>query len=189
MKDNFNINDYINDLDDDNEYGKILESFDIDLSEISNLMEQYGQKKIVNFKKENEECESPKYAHLTDSGFDLYAAKDYEIAPQTRELISTGIYIEVPENYEIQIRSKSGLALRNGIFVLNSPGTIDEGYTGEIKVILFNTSNETYIVKKGSKVAQGVICPVVSGRWIKLTQVNEIKSKERGDNGFGSTGI
>jgi dUTP pyrophosphatase len=104
-------------------------------------------------------------------------------------LIPTGVHFDVPENYEIQIRSKSGLALNQGLMVLNSPGTVDQGYTGEIKVILFNTTNSSVVIKEGQKIAQAVVCPVVSGKWLNLTKVDIIKDKDRSVNGFGSTGI
>ena len=89
----------------------------------------------------------------------------------------------------MQIRSKSGLALNQGLFVLNSPGTIDSGYQGEIKVILFNTTNQSIKIEKGQKVAQAVLCPVLNGNWVDLVEVKDIESKDRNDNGFGSTGI
>ncbi len=111
------------------------------------------------------------------------------IEPFGRELIPTGIHFDIPENYEIQIRSKSGLALKQGLMVLNSPGTIDQGYTGEIKVIIFNTTNKSVEITKGQKIAQAVMTPVVCGKWIDLTEVENVTSKDREDNGFGSTGI
>jgi dUTP pyrophosphatase len=81
------------------------------------------------------------------------------------------------------------LAINQGLFVLNSPGTVDEGYTGEIKVILFNTTKEKIKIQKGQKIAQAVLCPVVSGKWISFVQVDDVNSKDRNENGFGSTGI
>ena len=91
--------------------------------------------------------------------------------------------------HEIQVRSKSGLAINEGLFVLNSPGTVDSGYNGEIKVIIFNTNQHEYTIKKGTKIAQAVLCPVASGMWVNLVETEKINDKERGSNGFGSTGI
>jgi dUTP pyrophosphatase len=96
---------------------------------------------------------------------------------------------DIPDGYEIQVRSKSGLALNQGLFVLNSPGTVDSGYLGEIQVILFNTTTEKVKIEKGQKIAQAVLCPVVSGKWVNLTQISNLGSKDRNDNGFGSTGL
>jgi dUTP pyrophosphatase len=96
---------------------------------------------------------------------------------------------DIPDGYEIQVRSKSGLALNQGLMVLNSPGTVDSGYQGEVKVIIFNTSSEEIKIEKGQKIAQAVLCPVVNGKWVNLINVSEISKKDRNDNGFGSTGL
>jgi dUTP pyrophosphatase len=97
--------------------------------------------------------------------------------------------MDIPEGYEIQVRSKSGLALKQGLMVLNSPGTVDQGYTGEIQVIMFNTTKNKIKIEKGQKIAQAVLCPVVSGKWITLVEKKEINEKDRNANGFGSTGL
>lgn len=131
----------------------------------------------------------PSYAYPTDSGFDLYSTVEHTIEPLGRALIPTGLKLSFPEGYEIQVRPKSGLALNHGITVLNTPGTVDAGYTGEIKVILFNSSNQIFTVKKGMKVAQAVLCPVMNGKFVQFKEVNNVKEKDRGGNGFGSTGI
>ena len=107
----------------------------------------------------------------------------------SRALVPTGLKFDIPLNYELQIRSKSGLALKQGLMVLNSPGTVDQGYTGEVKVIIFNTTNEKIKIIKGQKIAQGVLAPVVSGQWINLVSVKDLDNKDRNNNGFGSTGI
>jgi dUTP pyrophosphatase len=104
-------------------------------------------------------------------------------------LIPTGLRFSFDEGTELQIRPKSGLAINQGLTVLNTPGTVDAGYTGEIKVILFNTNNSEVTINKGMKIAQAVFCPVINGRYINLNRVDEIKEKDRKDNGFGSTGI
>ncbi len=104
-------------------------------------------------------------------------------------MVPTGIHFELPESYEIQVRPRSGLAAKNGISVLNTPGTVDRGYSGEIKIILINLSNENFIVKNGDRVAQAVVSPVISGRWAKLNKLNNLDNTLRGDGGFGSTGV
>lgn len=130
----------------------------------------------------------PEYAYETDSGFDLRANEDVEIESLGRALVPTGLYLNVPERCEVQVRPKSGLAIKRGLSVLNTPGTVDYGYTGEIKVIMFNLSNETQKINKGDKIAQAVICPVAQGNQVELIRVSEIKEKDRNANGFGSTG-
>jgi dUTP pyrophosphatase len=89
----------------------------------------------------------------------------------------------------LQIRPKSGLAINKGLTVLNTPGTVDNGYTGEIKVILFNTNNYAVTVEKGTKIAQGVLCPVFYGEFVNIIEVEDVENGDRGDNGFGSTGL
>ena len=129
------------------------------------------------------------YAYPTDSGFDLYASEEVHLLPLGRALVPTGIRINIPEGYEIQVRSKSGLAINKGLMVLNSPGTVDQGYTGEIKVIIFNASDLAQTIEKGSKVAQAVLSSCISGKYINLLKVDNIKSKDRNEKGFGSTGL
>jgi dUTP pyrophosphatase len=106
-----------------------------------------------------------------------------------RGLVPTGLSFDIKDGYEIQVRSKSGLAINQGLMCLNSPGTVDNGYTGEVKVIIFNTNKEPFTITKGMKVAQAVLCPVVNGGWVYLDEKNEVTKKDRNDNGFGSTGI
>jgi dUTP pyrophosphatase len=129
------------------------------------------------------------YNYLSDSGFDLMSTEEIEIAPFGRALVPTGVHFKLPEDYEIQVRPKSGLAINHGITVLNTPGTIDEGYTGEVKVIIFNTNPEKFTINKGMKVAQCVVSRCITGRWVTLNRVEDINDGERGDNGFGSTGV
>jgi len=137
----------------------------------------------------HDDAKFPSYAYPSDSGFDLYSTIEINIPPLGRALIPTGLKLSIPDEYEIQVRPKSGLALNQGLTVLNTPGTVDSGYVGEIKVIMFNTNNETVTISKGMKVAQAVLCPVVNGRYVSLTLVGKVEDKDRGDNGFGSTGI
>jgi dUTP pyrophosphatase len=141
--------------------------------------------KFVN----NSDNVNPSYVYPSDSGFDLRASEEVVIGANSRALIPTGIRLDIADSYEVQIRSKSGLALNQGLFVLNSPGTIDSGYQGEIKVILFNTTNQSIKIEKGQKIAQAVLCPVLNGNWVDLVEVKDIESKDRNDNGFGSTGL
>ena len=137
----------------------------------------------------HEDAKIPSYAYPSDSGFDLRSTIEINIPPFGRALIPTGIKLSIPEEYEIQIRPKSGLALNQGLTVLNTPGTVDSGYVGEIKVIVFNTNNETVTVSKGMKIAQAVLCPVVCGKYVSLELTNKVEDKDRGDKGFGSTGL
>ena len=131
---------------------------------------------------------NPVYAKIGDSGFDLRANERGTLKPLERKLVSTGLYFELPEGYELQIRPRSGLAYKNGITVLNSPGTVDTGYRGEIKVLLVNISNEDFTWDKGERIAQGVISHRVSSDYGDLIEVLEISESERGEGGFGSTG-
>jgi dUTP pyrophosphatase len=137
----------------------------------------------------HEDAKVPSYAYPSDSGFDLRSTIEINIPPFGRALIPTGIKLSIPEEYEIQVRPKSGLALNQGLTVLNTPGTVDSGYIGEIKVIVFNTNNETVTVSKGMKIAQAVLCPVVCGKYVSLELTNKVDDKDRGDKGFGSTGL
>jgi dUTP pyrophosphatase len=137
----------------------------------------------------HDDAKFPSYAYPSDSGFDLYSTIEINIPPFGRTLIPTGLKLSIPDEYEIQVRPKSGLALNQGLTVLNTPGTVDSGYVGEIKVIMFNTNNETVTISKGMKVAQAVLCPVVNGKYVSLSLVEKVEDKDRGDNGFGSTGI
>jgi dUTP pyrophosphatase len=125
----------------------------------------------------------------SDSGFDLHSVVDTEIPPLKKVLIPTGLSFDINDGYEIQVRSKSGLALKQGLMVLNSPGTVDNGYTGEVQVIVFNTNNYAVSIPKGMKIAQAVLCPVVNGGWVRLEETKQTINKDRNENGFGSTGI
>jgi dUTP pyrophosphatase len=125
----------------------------------------------------------------TDSGFDLYSRIDLELPAFGRGLVPTGLKLSIPDEYEIQIRPKSGLAINMGLTVLNTPGTVDSGYVGEIQVIVYNTNNYPIKVTKGMKVAQAVLCPVANGKYVVFDVVDKIDNKDRGENGFGSTGI
>ena len=129
----------------------------------------------------------PKYETVGSSGLDLIANIDKEIIlkPNERTLVPTGLSVAIPENYEIQVRPRSGLAAKNGISVLNTPGTVDADYRGEIKVILINLSLENFKIEPGQRIAQMVLCPVVKA---ELVEVDTLPESVRGSAGFGSTG-
>ena len=130
----------------------------------------------------------PKYETEGSSGLDLAAHTDKQIKilPGKSEIIPTGLAVAIPKNFEIQIRPRSGLAAKSQISVLNTPGTIDADYRGELKVILINLSDKVFVVEKGLRIAQMVLCPVVKA---SLKEVEELENTERGSGGFGSTGI
>lgn len=140
----------------------------------------------VRFKRLVPEATLPAYAHPGDAGMDLCSAADIEVPPRSRALVPTGLAMELPAGCEGQVRPRSGLALKRGITVLNTPGTIDEGYRGEIGVILFNTSDEPFAVKKGDRIAQLVIAPVLRA---EIAETSETGATARGEGGFGSTGV
>jgi len=181
---------FINTIDESNvNYDSLMQNLSLDFENLEKEMENFTPKLDVSYKKSNENTIEPKYVYESDSGFDLYSVVDKWIHPFSRELIPTGLHIDIPDGYEIQVRSKSGLALKQGLMVLNSPGTVDQGYLGEIQVILFNTTNEKIKIESGQKIAQAVLCPVVSGKWINFIQKDNLENKDRNENGFGSTGI
>jgi dUTP pyrophosphatase len=140
----------------------------------------------VKIKRLHEKAVLPAYAHFGDSGADLFSTIDMTIAPLERKAVPTGLAAEVPHNFELQVRPKSGLALKSGLTVLNTPGTIDFGYRGEIQVILINLSNQVYEVKQGQKIAQLVVAPVA---YAAFEEVQELSDTSRGGGGFGSTGL
>ncbi len=129
----------------------------------------------------------PTYKTSGSSGMDLvaYIKKKIILNPRKTALIPTGISVAIPKNYEIQIRPRSGLAAKKGITVLNTPGTIDSDYRGEIKIILVNLSNKSFVVKSGDRIAQIIVTPVVKG---KFKEVENLPKTVRGKGGFGSTG-
>ena len=129
----------------------------------------------------------PVYKTSGSSGMDIiaYVKKKITIRPSGIAIIPTGIALAIPKNYEIQIRPRSGLAAKKGITVLNTPGTIDSDYRGEVKVILINLSKKAFVVKSGDRIAQMILCPVIKG---KLKEVNILPETIRGRGGFGSTG-
>lgn len=139
----------------------------------------------IRIRKLNESAILPKYEHEDDSGLDLYSIEAYEIQPGETILVKTGLAIELPIGTEAQIRPRSGLALKYSITVLNTPGTIDAGYRGEIGVILINHGKQVFNITKGMKIAQMVIAPVLK---IGIEEVQGLTETRRGEGGFGSTG-
>ena len=129
----------------------------------------------------------PKYETEGSSGLDLAAHinENVEVKPATTAIIPTGIAVSIPKNFEIQIRPRSGLAAKNQISVLNTPGTIDADYRGELKVILINLGAKSFLVENGARIAQMVLCPVVKAN---LKEVKTLEDTKRGSGGFGSTG-
>jgi dUTP pyrophosphatase len=177
---------------DDNKFSGLDEEYnfenEIDFNELDKTFDENldGKITITYVSSSGKELS---YNYESDSGFDLYATEEITIPAFGRVLVPTGIYFDLPQDFEVQVRSKSGLAINQGLMVLNSPGTVDEGYTGEIKVIIFNTNQSEFKIEKGMKVAQAVVARCVTGRWVNFNKVDSIETKDRGNNGFGSTGI
>ena len=140
----------------------------------------------VMISKISDDAKLPSYAHEDDVGMDLYSVEELVIKPMERKLVGTGIKIELPKNIEAQVRPKSGLSAKFGLSVLNTPGTIDPGYRGEVKVIIINLGNEEYKIEKGSKIAQMVFNEIKKP---KIKIVDELTKTKRGEGGFGSTGL
>ena len=132
-----------------------------------------------------EGLELPLYATDGAAGMDVLSAEDVTLAPGMRHAVATGLAVAIPPGYEIQVRPRSGLALKHGVSVPNTPGTIDSDYRGEVKVILINFGAEPFEIRRGDRVAQLVLAPVTRGRW---AVVDELDETERGAGGFGSTG-
>lgn len=127
----------------------------------------------------------PAYATSGAAGMDVVSAEDITILPGARHAVATGLAVAIPEGFEIQVRPRSGLALKHGITVPNTPGTIDSDYRGELKVILINLGSEPFTIVRGDRVAQLVLAPVVQAAW---DEVEMLDATERGAGGFGSTG-
>ena len=139
----------------------------------------------LKFKRIHPDAVLPAYAHPSDAGMDIRSVADMTVPARGRALVPTGLVVLLPPLYEAQVRPRSGLALKHGITVLNTPGTIDSGYRGEIGVILFNSSDVDFQIKKGDRVAQVVIAPVTQP---VIEEAQEIDDTDRGAGGFGSTG-
>ena len=139
----------------------------------------------IKFKRVHPEAVLPAYARPGDAGMDVCACEAATLLPGERKLIKTGLVMELPRGTEAQMRPRSGLALKSGITLLNTPGTIDEGYRGEVGVILINLGQEPFDVQPGMRIAQMVIAPVLRA---DTEEVSEVSGTARGEGGFGSTG-
>ena len=140
----------------------------------------------LKFRRIHPDASLPSYAHEGDAGMDVRSVEDVEIAPGSRALVHTGLVMMLPPGWEAQVRPRSGLALKHGVTVLNTPGTIDAGYRGEVGVILANFGEGPFKVARGDKVAQIVVAPVARAEIVESAEVDET---ERGAGGFGSTGV
>ena len=139
----------------------------------------------IKFQKLHPDAQVPNYAHTGDAGADVYSVAEVTLQQGDRAAIPTGLAVDIPLGYEIQVRPKSGLALKHGIAVLNSPGTVDAGYRGEIQIIVINLGKEAYTFAKGQKIAQLVLKPVIQAQYVE----GELGTSDRGVGGFGSTGL
>ncbi len=139
----------------------------------------------LKIKKLTSDAVIPAYQSELAAGFDLHSIEDYVLKKGERKLIKTGLAFEIEPGYEVQIRPRSGLAFKHGITVLNTPGTIDADYRGEIMVLLINLGEDDFEIKKGERVAQAVIAPVIQAEFV---EVDELSVTKRGKGGFGSTG-
>jgi dUTP pyrophosphatase len=148
--------------------------------------QELNREAVIKFKRLDKTVYLPKYQSDGAVGLDLQASEDTVVSPHNRQMVSTGLAVEIPIGFEGQIRPRSGLASKNGVSVINSPGTIDPDYRGEIKVCLVNHDNiANFVVKTGDRIAQLVICPVIKPT---IVEVEELSNSQRGENGFGSTG-
>lgn len=150
------------------------------------------KKQLLKLKCENQSNNPmPEYQHEGDSGFDLRAnlTEQVVLKPLQRKLIPTGLFFEIPRGYEIQIRPRSGLAAKYGVTVLNTPGTVDEKYRGEVQIILINLGDEDFIVNHGDRIAQGIVASVIGKRLLDIERIDKVSlDTDRGNKGFGSTG-
>jgi len=166
-------------------YEKVIEDLEI------MAHQNEGEKLKISTKFTNDSNnEDPFYSKEGDSGFDLRAFLDAPItlSPLERTLIPTGLKFQLPTNTELQVRPRSGMALKYGISVLNTPGTVDESYRGEVGIIAINLSNDTYTIQPGERIAQGVITNVIGSNISYLEKTTQLNETERGSDGFGSTG-
>tara|TARA_R110000823_G_scaffold313485_1_gene441208 strand:+ start:528 stop:1163 length:636 start_codon:yes stop_codon:yes gene_type:complete len=188
-----NFSKSLTDSDVGNDDDKIFKDMGLDLESLSKLQDEAfaDMSNTIDILYLNKsKLEDPKYIHREDSGFDIRANidKDITLSSLERTLIPTGLHFQIHEDYELQIRPRSGLATKHGLTVLNTPGTVDSNYRGEVKIILINLSKEDYTIKRGDRVAQGVVSYVLKQKWGKLKKVDTLDSTNRNEGGFGSTG-
>ena len=180
-----------------NDYGN-GGNIDDGVNNITNVVEHYknlhesGQLKTITKFVNKSNNPDPNYAHVGDSGFDIRASlkESITLKPLERKLIPTGLSFELSPNTELQVRPRSGMTLKYGITVLNTPGTVDEGYRGDVGIIVINLSNDKYTIEDGDRIAQGVIMNVVNQNVSQLVNSEDknLTSTSRGNSGFGSTG-
>jgi len=190
--------------DEDNELSNLSEKLGFDLEKLIETLTSDENSNIIYDSITNSDSDSriklsyvkihpdavePKYNYETDSCFDLHSVVEYSLNGFERALIPTGLKFDIPRYNELQVRTKSGLAINQGLIVLNSPGTIDSGYNGEIKVIVYNATPNPIVIKKQQKIAQCGLYPVYVGATVNLQLQESLQDKDRGENGFGSTGI
>ena len=166
-------------------YGKVIDDL-----EIMARQNEGEELKITTKFTNDSNNEDPSYSKEGDSGFDLRAFLDAPITlePLERVLIPTGLKFQLPTNTELQVRPRSGMALKYGISVLNTPGTVDESYRGEVGIIAINLSNDYYTIQPGERIAQGVITNVIGSNISYLEKTTQLNETERGSKGFGSSG-
>jgi dUTP pyrophosphatase len=182
------------DEDDDTIDETLAQQINLTLDELNNEVynaqkEEYSKLSVKYINKSTND--DPKFAYEGDSGFDLRAdiSETITLNPLKRVLIPTGLYFQLEKGTEIQVRPRSGLAIKNGITVLNSPGTVDSHYRGEIKVPLINLGEDPFTIQKGDRIAQAVIMPVFGEGKVILAKTEEINETLRGEGGFNSSGI
>lgn len=178
----------VNSMDDAFDLNSVLEGMTNELNTlmgVSNISDKLTLKYVNKSPNKN-----PEYIYDGDSGFDLRANidKDITIGSLERYAVPTGLFFEIPLGYELQVRPRSGMAFKHGISVLNTPGTVDQGYRGEVNVILVNLSKNPFTITKGERIAQAVITPVLTKKTIELTEVKDVSKSDRGEGKFGSTG-
>lgn len=156
------------------------------VGDISNTTYTSYSVKFIN-KSNNQD---PEYATEGSAGFDFRAdlSEPIYLNPGEIRMVPTGLYFELPSNLELQVRPRSGLAAKHGVTVLNTPGTVDSDYRGEVKVILINHGKNTFVIENGERIAQGVIANVIGKNLVSLTKTETLNDSERGESGFGSTG-
>jgi dUTP pyrophosphatase len=175
----------------DSNSGYTMDDFNKEFNGNTPLAQPESFKFNINFKNESTNPD-PEYATAGSSGFDLRAKLENPITipAGVRAIVPTGLFFELPENLEIQVRPRSGLAAKNGVTVLNTPGTVDADYRGEIKVILINLGQEPFTINHGDRIAQAVVANVTAKNIINLNRVTKIsENTERGTGGFGSSGV
>ena len=177
----------------ENDLNKKLDRIYQEMQESGVIEEAKKLKVALDVKYRNESNnEAPAYKSDGASGFDIraYVEEAVTLQPFQRKLIHTGLYFELPTGYELQVRPRSGLALKHGVTVLNTPGTVDCDYRGEVGIILINLGQESFTIENGDRIAQGVIQHSLGGRFYNLVEVTEkLSETERGEGGFGSSGI